>query len=107
GGAFANMNYGSFINTHTWAKWDETGVPQFYRTPFSTSASYGGNVTFTAVPDTGYTSWTLQWYKDGNALSDGPTGYGSTISGAHAENLNIQSVTGWDQGSYWCVITNS
>ncbi len=106
GGYFTNMDHGSFINTPTWASYDETGVPDFRTLPFSQSADPGTDVSFTAVPDTGYTGLALQWYRDGAPLSDGPTGSGSVLSGTHTEVLNIHDVTGPDIGTYTVVVTN-
>ena len=100
GGDFATVNFGGFVGSPTWAQFDETGIPQFFTNPFSQTGDRGSNITFTAVPDTGYTGTTLQWLKDGVPLSDGPTGFGSTITGAHTENLNITNMQGEDLGNY-------
>ncbi len=43
-----------------------------------------------------------QWYKNNVALSDGPTGTGSTISGANEIQLRITSPNPTDEGNYHC-----
>jgi hypothetical protein len=39
-------------------------------------------------------------------LSDGPTGHGSTISGAHSGTLKITHARTFDAGSYTCTLAN-
>ncbi|MBK8914243.1 MAG: hypothetical protein IPM64_06510 [Phycisphaerales bacterium] len=50
---------------------------------------------------------TYQWYKDGNPLSDGPTGTGSSITGATTTQLRITLINPTDAGSYYCEITGN
>ncbi len=107
GGYFTNMDNGSFINTPTWASFDETGVPQFRSYPFSQSVDFGTDLSLTAIPDTGYTNLTLQWYRDAAPLTDGPTGTGSVLSGTQSEVLNIHNLGAPDLGTYTMVVSNS
>ncbi len=47
-----------------------------------------------------------RWYKDTVALDDGPTGYGSVISGAETSELTISGARVDDEGVYFCRATN-
>ncbi|MEZ5963422.1 MAG: immunoglobulin domain-containing protein [Planctomycetota bacterium] len=47
-----------------------------------------------------------QWRRNGVPLADGPTGSGSTVSGAHTEQLGVTRVGTGDLGSYDCVVSN-
>lgn len=51
--------------------------------------------------------FTYQWNKNGNPISDGATGTGSTISGANATQLRITKPNPTDAGSYTCTITGA
>jgi len=42
----------------------------------------------------------FQWFQNGNPLSDGPTGNGSTLDGTHGANLTITQVSPGDAGVY-------
>ncbi|MBK9188148.1 MAG: immunoglobulin domain-containing protein [Phycisphaerales bacterium] len=48
---------------------------------------------------------TYQWHKNGSPIFNGPTGSGSTVTGADATLFRITSPTPSDAGSYTCVIT--
>lgn len=50
---------------------------------------------------------TYQWRRDGMDLVDGPTGTGSTITGANATQLRITQPNLSDLGTYDCVITGA
>jgi len=103
GGTFTSAP--NYIGCPYWLRWDETGVPQFYSQPFSVTVNIGDNTSFTAVPDTGYTSLVTHWYRNGTQLANGTTPWGSTISGATSEVLDIQNVQQQDIGTYFCVLT--
>ncbi|PWU18301.1 MAG: hypothetical protein C5B50_09510 [Verrucomicrobia bacterium] len=47
-----------------------------------------------------------QWYKDGNGLSDGATGSGSSILGSRSYQILINNVGTADAGQYSCQISN-
>jgi|GEM_PF-973503 len=50
---------------------------------------------------------TFQWERDGAPLFDGPTGFGSVISGANTGTLHISGVGANDEGDYRLVVTNA
>jgi hypothetical protein len=61
-----------------------------------------GNFSVTAV---GSPTLTYQWRKGTNALTDGVTASGSTISGSSTANLTISSATTSDSGNYNVVVS--
>jgi len=65
-----------------------------------TTASF--TVTATGAPTLSY-----QWKRGGIDLSDGPTGWGSTIAGASTSALSIANLQAADEGSYSVVVTTS
>jgi hypothetical protein len=67
--------------------------------PASHVCILGSNTTFTVVA-AGTPTLTYQWKQNGGILNDGPTGYGSTISGATTDILRIENVTVSDQANY-------
>ncbi len=87
-------------------------APGFVVQPVDRSACLGGSVLFalgfpavSANPSTGVT---FRWYRNGLPLSDGPTGWGSTISGSTGfmtiSGLHPQDASG---AAYTCLATNS
>jgi hypothetical protein len=48
-----------------------------------------------------------QWYHDGVALFDGPTGTGSIVAGAATSSLAISNVSTADAGQYTCGVSNN
>jgi pectin methylesterase-like acyl-CoA thioesterase len=60
-----------------------------------------------AVVANGTAPLSYVWKKDGNILANGPTGHGSTVSGADTANLAIANTQLSDAGSYQVVGTNS
>ena len=106
GGYFTTVDGGS-LSTPTWARHTETGVPDFATNPSSLYLAPGATATFNAVPLPGYPAYTLQWYHGSSPLADGPTGHGSTISGAHSTRLVITNTdphTDW--GNYYATVSN-
>lgn len=79
--------------------------PRFTEHPRATAARVGLNVGLTATA-TGGGVVTLRWRKDGVELTDGPTGSGSTISGAATDWLVITAPTAADAGTYDIVASN-
>ncbi|MBL8877500.1 MAG: immunoglobulin domain-containing protein [Phycisphaerales bacterium] len=71
--------------------------------PVSTCA--GASAQF-SVSASGGPPLTYAWRKDGVELVDGPTGSGSTVSGAGTAMLSITAVSSADMGAYDCMITN-
>ncbi len=80
--------------------------PTFDRGPRSVNA-WAGIPVGLSVQATGAAPITYQWRKDGIALTDGPTGGGSTISGANTNHLVISGPSSADEGSYDIVASNA
>lgn len=79
--------------------------PAITSLPGSYGGSPGDNVNFTA----GYSGSepiTLQWLKNGTQVVDGPTGSGSSITGAATATLAITSAQEADSGNYALVASN-
>jgi hypothetical protein len=68
--------------------------------------AYRGSVAGFAVAVNGAEPFAYQWRKDGADLVDGPTGTGSTISGASSPVLTIAKPGDADLGDYDVVVTN-
>lgn len=73
--------------------------PYIVTQPTTTSAVTGATATL-SVTAAGSPTLTYQWYKGTNALTDGPTANGSTISGSTAATLTISSAATTDTGTY-------
>jgi hypothetical protein len=89
-----------------WVRYSPTGVVWIASNPINQTVSCFNTATFTAQPAQGYSLLLASWFKNGVPLSDGPTGHGSTISGAHASTLSITSPKTFDAGSYTCSFAN-
>jgi hypothetical protein len=89
-----------------WVRYSPTGIPWIANNPLSQTISCFGNATFTSQPAQGYSLLLASWFKNGVPLNDGPTGHGSTISGAHASTLTITGARTFDAGSYTCSFAN-
>ena len=82
----------------------ETGtLPSIVAQPQDSNARPNGTFEVGALP----TSLVYQWRREGIALSDGPTGTGSTVAGSHAANLTIYQAGPTDAGMYDVVVTNA
>ncbi|PYJ07228.1 MAG: hypothetical protein DME25_04350 [Verrucomicrobia bacterium] len=91
----------------TWADVTPIGAPGFTLQPTNVTTDYGTTANFSAAAAAGSTSITYSWRKGaGPALSDGPTGTGSTISGSGTANLTITSVSQADEGTYTATASN-
>lgn len=64
----------------------------------------GDNVTFSVVAN-GTGTLNYQWRRNATPLSDGPTGTGSEILGAHDASLLVSNISASDVGSYDCIVT--
>lgn len=96
-------NNGSTLRNDTWTL--STDAPAHIETPPSAaSACVGDNAGFTLFA-TG-TDLTYEWSRNGAPLYDGPTGFGSTISGATSDSLSINNVVTSDAGQYTCSVFN-
>jgi hypothetical protein len=89
--------------TPYWATWSEA-APRGRVSP-STAIACGGNTVELALETQGVGPYALQWRRNGVALADGPTGSGSSISGATTGTLTITSAGVADAGAYDCRIT--
>ncbi len=72
--------------------------------PENETACAGGVAVFT-VGATGY-KLNYSWRRNGVPLTDGPSGTGSTISGAETALLSITGLTFADAGNYDCVVAD-
>lgn len=61
----------------------------------------GGTLVIEAPAGGNVIAPTYQWYKNGVAINNGPTGSGSTISGAQASTLTITNAQPSDGGLYY------
>lgn len=86
-----------------------TGGPEFSTPPTNSPfATLGGTVSLSGIATAiGQQSISYQWYRGGAALTDGPDGNGSTISGSATTNLTISGLTAADTGSYSLVAMDS
>jgi len=83
-----------------------TAVPPSITSVTSLTNYYGNNQNLTAKvagtdPKGGY-----QWYFNGQALTDGPTGNGSTLSGTTSPTLSLVQAAVGDAGNYSLSLTN-
>ncbi len=81
--------------------------PQIITGPFPQEVLYPGMTAhFVAtVAATGATNF--QWFKNSTALTDGPSGSGSTITGSTTPNLTVSAVGAADVASYSLVTSNA
>jgi hypothetical protein len=68
--------------------------------------AYSGSVAGFMVTVSGAEPLTYQWRRDGVDLVDGPTGTGSTISGALTPTLTVAQPGSAEVGAYDVVVTN-
>jgi len=96
-------NSGNFADT-----WElsapGTTAPVISQQPSSVTAVAGQTVTFSALASVSGGLVGYQWRKDGANLANGPTGHGSTISGAQTSTLSIASVAAADAGVYDVIV---
>lgn len=91
--------------THLCEKLYTPPCPVITDPPDSLASWVGATAAFAVAADGGL-PMTYQWRKGGIDLVDGPTGSGSTISGATTPSLAITSVNPTDAGAYDVVISN-
>ncbi|MGP1309951.1 MAG: immunoglobulin domain-containing protein [Phycisphaerales bacterium] len=72
------------------------------RDPTSVVAEFGGVAELVFVAPTGAGS-TYQWFREGEALVDGPTPHGSLITGVNTPVLVVLSTRDEDEARYTCV----
>lgn len=78
--------------------------PSITSPPASANACVGAAAAFSVTASGGGLSYA--WYHDNVLLVDGPTGSGSSISGATTANLTISGVTNADAGLYHSSVSN-
>ncbi len=89
-GPFQNeMHAGGFfwaINGSTdaagWARYSPTGLPWIVTQTFAEEVACHETAEFSVTLPAGYASFQVQWRRNGVPLANGPTGTGSTITGA-------------------------
>jgi uncharacterized delta-60 repeat protein len=69
--------------------------------PQSSTNSLGTTTTFNVVVN-GFTPFAYQWFKGGNALTDG-----GNVSGSATATLTLSNLLAADAGNYFVVITNA
>jgi hypothetical protein len=91
-----------------------TWAPGFGVRPFDQRACAGGATSLAALAFGNPSNVTFQWYRDGVALTDGPTPWGTVISGSTnsiLEFTNLHAEDSWrtqfTRRTYACVATNS
>jgi hypothetical protein len=77
-------------------------APAFATQPASQTIAAGSTVAFGATSAGGVA--TYQWYLDGTALTDGPSGT-ATVSGSATSTLVVTAAGAANAGSYTCVLT--
>jgi len=70
------------------------------------SEAESGETVVLSATVTGGAGLQFAWSKDGVELVDGPTGHGSSISGANTTSLALTSFTLADAGSYSMAVSN-
>ncbi|MGE0481326.1 MAG: kelch repeat-containing protein [Phycisphaerae bacterium] len=77
------------------------------RVPPASQAAWRGTIAGFSVSADGAAPLSYRWRRNGVALTDGPTGSGSTIEGATTAALAIRHPGEADAGSYDVVISNA
>ncbi len=85
----------------------QPALPAFTVHPAHTTNAVGATAVFGPVSATNANPNGYTWKKGSTTLSDGPTGNGSTISGASTPTLTIAGISGADAGSYFAVASNN
>lgn len=78
--------------------------PIFNQGPDSTQGCLGQSVELTIAATAANPVY--KWQRDGQPLADGPTPFGSTISGTSTPTLTITNLAYEDAGLYTCLITD-
>ncbi len=82
-----------------------SGPPVIVSAPRNQTQCAPTSADFSIVAS-GNGSLSYRWRRDGVPLSDGPTPWGSAISGATTPHLAIAGPTGADRGNYACAVTS-
>jgi len=81
-------------------------APEISGQPQSVAKCPGTTATFTVTLTSTGTELTYHWEKNGNPISNGPSGTGSTYSGTDTATLTVTGITAQDNGVYRCVVSN-
>jgi hypothetical protein len=96
--------YGLFQGTH--AGFFAIAAPPVITTqPSPQAVTNNGTASFSVIA-TGSQPLTYQWQLNGTALTDGTSGWGSTIAGSTTTNLTISAAATNDIGNYSVVVAN-
>ena len=79
-------------------------APVILTQPEPVTAVGGASASFLVAA--GPSSVTYSWFHGVTALTDGPTGTGSDISGADTATVTVSNVSSADSGAYWCFVNN-
>jgi pectin methylesterase-like acyl-CoA thioesterase len=81
--------------------------PVIIAQPQATNDVPGGNDTLTVgISPLSLTPLSYQWYLGSTALTNGPTGSGSTLSGCTAATFGLSNAQAGDSGNYTVVVSN-
>ena len=117
GGSFYTA--GEYVSID-FARYSFTGIPTVSIQPLPQSVEPGDTITLTATPSNGYSNVSVQWYRNGEPLTDGQGGAstdGGMVSGASVSlpsptrlstaTLSIANAQPSDAGDYTAVFFNS
>ena len=86
-------------------------APAYILQTFSQTSCYRGTAGFFPLVSANPLPVTVQWYRSGTGpstlLSNGPTGWGSTITIGTDGSLTISDLRSEDRREYFCITTNS
>lgn len=105
------MIYGGTTSASTRETWEYRGVggPVVASAPAWQVSCRAGVASFTVQLAAGQTASGVTWLRDGAAISDGPTPWGSMIQSTESADglthtISITGVTDNDSGGYQCVL---
>lgn len=93
-------------NTSSVATLTVRSAPVITMQPAGLAVNEGGTALFTSAAG-GSAPLAFQWRKGATPISDGPTGFGSVVSGSNTNALSILNVQGLDAGVYDVIVTNA
>jgi hypothetical protein len=88
-----------------WLRYTFTGAPWVVQHPAFQSVACQAQAVFSVAAATGIPT-SYQWRRNGEALSDGPTGHGCFILGAQTPTMTMYTVRAVDAAEYDCVVSN-